>query len=230
MLSLLLAVGLASAAPARFETQPYFRPYAGLSAWGVNGQSQSVLAGGVEGGFQFFETRGPWPRITGVTRARFEAFIGSTTVSGQQLRVGAFGGPTWRRASISVGPDFFVDQYRINGVEVPAQGGVAAPLTGTVWNKRLMGWAGVQPAWYLGDREGVDWSEVDAPGLGDECAWFAGAGYRLNGIVVGVEGTVRTTSFGTNRSWGLTARVDPGNLAGKGKKGKGRGGRGRNRP
>jgi hypothetical protein len=65
-------------------------------------------------------------------------------------------------------------------------------------------YVGLEPAWLVGNnRPGVDWSETDAFGIGDEFAVLAGVGVRGEKLRLGLDAQRRTTSYGTDNQFGL---------------------------
>ena len=92
---------------------------------------------------------------------------------------------------MTVGPDFFYNQYQYGATTIPGTGGVSTPLTANARMKPFNVFAGIEPAWYFNDeRERRNWMTQDGlPGFGHEFAYFAGLGVAVGSWNIG--GTIR---------------------------------------
>jgi hypothetical protein len=222
------AVSLPAAAAPEWQTRTWVQPAAGANVFGANGDSVSAATIGARAGLDYWETGRGWPKIRGTTRVAFDYMITSQQASGWEARVGSFAGPTWKHVGLSVGPDFFINQWTFGGVTLPQAAGVSAPVIVNGQYEMLGAYAGVEPAWYFsGDREGADWDELGKPGIGDEFALLAGVSARVKSLTVGAHWRKNTTAYGENTSFGISANVTPPAITGSGggKKGGGKKGR-----
>ena len=83
------------------------------------------------------------------------------------------------------------------GVNIDDVIGISTPAPATVDLKVVNVTASITPSFYVsGDREGVDWSQEDFSGIGDELTYSVGAGVDLWVVGFGLSYTRRITSFG----------------------------------
>ena len=188
-------------------SRPYVRPIAGVSVWGGSGQQTTTIAtAGAEAGIVFREVGKPLPRWRVTPRVRGNLYSSSNGIAGYHARLGVQAGPWWKHVGISAGPDLYRDQLVIDKVKLDPVNGMAFPVMGLGRFGPVGVHAGVEPSWFLsGDRPGVDWSETDTFGFGDEFAYLAGANLRVQKMVVGVQWTRRITAFGEGTDWGFNA-------------------------
>ena len=141
-------------------------------------------------------------RYQGLTRAQYVQTWGQAT--GQDIRVGSFFGPWWRIVGFQVGPDVFYNTYDNPGVNVDDVVGISTRAAAVVDLKVVNVTASIAPSFYVsGDREGVNWSQEEFPGVGDELTYSVGAGVDLWLIGLGLSYTSHMTSFGNESRIGF---------------------------
>lgn len=188
-------------------TRPYIRPVGGVSVWGGSGQQTSTVAtAGAEAGIVYREVGKPLPRWTVTPRVRAQIYSTGAGVAGFHARAGVQAGPWWKHVGLSFGPDVYRDQLVVDRVKLDPVNGLAFPVMGLGRFGPIGAHVGVEPSWFLsGNRPGVDWSETDSFGFGDEFAYLAGASVRVQQMVLGVQWTRRITSQGEGTDWGFNA-------------------------
>jgi hypothetical protein len=190
-----------------WESRPFVRPVAGVSIWGGSGrQTTSIATAGGEAGIVYRQVGRPLPRWRVTPRVRAQLYTTSSGIAGYHARVGAQAGPWWKHVGLSAGPDLYRDQLIVDGVKLDPVNGLAMPVMGLGRLGPVGLHAGVEPSWFLsGERPGVDWSETDRFGFGDEFAYLAGASMKVQKMVVGVQWRRRITSAGEGTDWGFNA-------------------------
>lgn len=189
-----------------WKQRPYVNPMGGASSFS-NGRTQTTAAyAGTQAGLRYRQVGRPFPRIKGDLRLQGTYTWATGNVRGYELRLGNLIGPQWRHVGLQTGPDLFTNAYQYGDTQLPATSGLAWPAIATGRFKALSGYAGVEPAWYLTDnRAGVDWSATDAVGVGDEFSLLGGVGVQLDKLRVGLNARRRTTAYGTDNSFGVSA-------------------------
>ena len=146
-------------------------------------------------------------RYQGLTRAQYVQTWGPN-ISGQDIRLGSFIGPWWRIIGVQIGPDVFYNTYNNPGVDIDDVVGVSTRAAAVIDLKVVNVTASITPSFYVsGDREGVDWSQQEFPGVGDELMYSIGAGIDLWVIGFGVSYTSNTTSFGNESRVGFGVSI-----------------------
>jgi hypothetical protein len=188
-------------------SRPYVRPVAGVSVWGGSGrQTTSIATAGAEAGIVYRQVGKPLPRWRVNPRVRGQIYSTSGGIAGYHARVGAQAGPWWKHVGLSFGPDLYRDQLIVDQIKLDPVNGMAFPVMGLGRFGPIGVQAGVEPSWFLsGDRPGVDWSETDTFGFGDEFAYLAGANVKVQKMVFGVQWTRRITAVGEGTDWGFNA-------------------------
>jgi hypothetical protein len=192
-----------------YEHETFATPSAGLVTWNDGTTTTSSLSIGGQAGVNYWEIGGPLPRYQGTTRAALSYILGTNTatnnsLSGWEARIGSFYGPRWRKAALQAGPDLFHSQYRYGKAQLDPTTGLALPVTAYAWQKPFSVYAGLEPAWYLTDQEGTDWSEAELPGIGDEFSYKLGASMQVKGFRAGVDAVWRQTPYGVQSGYGLS--------------------------
>lgn len=205
-----------------WQSQPFVRPAVGASSWSSNGQTAAAATVGVRAGINYWEQGRKVPKLTGQARVAGDYLLSASDVSGWEVRVGNFIGPTWRHVGLSFGPDLFHNQYTVAGTVLAPVTGLAAPLIGSAQQGAVSAYVGLEPSWYMvGERPGVDWAEDDVPfGFGDEFRYLAGASVAISELRVGVNYQYRITSGGTESGFGLALGYNPPATTGKVRGGK----------
>ena len=188
-------------------SRPFIRPVAGVSVWGGSGQQTSTIAtAGAEAGIVYRQVGRPLPRWRVTPRVRAQIYSTGGGVAGFHARAGVQAGPWWKHVGLSFGPDLYRDQLVVDRIKLDPVNGMAFPVLGLGRLGPLGAHVGVEPSWFLsGDRPGVDWSETDRFGFGDEFAYLAGANLTVDKMVVGVQWTRRITAAGEGTDWGFNA-------------------------
>jgi hypothetical protein len=188
-------------------SRPYIRPVAGVSVWGGSSQQTSTIAtAGAEAGIVYRQVGRPLPRWRVTPRVRAQIYSSGVDMAGFHARTGVQAGPWWKHVGLSFGPDVYRDQLMIDRIKLDPVNGLAFPMMGLGRLGPVGAHVGVEPSWFLsGDRPGVDWSETDSFGFGDEFAYLAGANVRVQKMVVGVQWTRRITAAGEGTDWGFNA-------------------------
>jgi hypothetical protein len=188
-------------------SRPYVRPVAGVSVWGGSGgETHTVAAAGVEAGIVYREVHKPLPRWRVTPRVRGVMYSAGEGFAGLHLRGGVQAGPRWKYFGISSGPDLYRDQLITSGLTLDPVFGMAWPMLGLVRLGPVSAQAGVEPSWFLsGDRQSVNWSKTSTFGFGDEFAYLAGVGMRVQKMVVGVNWRKQITAMGEGTNWSVNA-------------------------
>lgn len=209
MMLALLAASAAWAAPENpdWDVKPFLRPEAGLSSWSSGQGSQTAVFLGAQAGLNVRQKTRQKPFIQGQTRIRGAQTFG-TGASGTDIRLGAFAGPSWGIFRLQAGPDVFWNRFTWGDIELAPTTGVAVPVMALAGLKVVALSAGVEPAFFLSsDRPGVDWSEVDGFGFGDEFTYFAAAGIDVVAARVNVSYSRTQTAFGAQQGIGVGLRL-----------------------
>lgn len=186
----------------------YMRPsLGGTSFTPETGDPVSVISMGGVGGIHYWERGRKYPKLRGHARVAGSYVMSGGPLSGFETRLGNFIGSTWGNFGVTVGPDFFYNQYQYGATTIPGTGGVSTPLTANARMKPFNVFAGIEPAWYFNDdRERRNWMTQDGlPGFGHEFAYFAGLGVAVGSWNIG--GTIRhsMTAYGEENSFGVSA-------------------------
>ncbi len=192
-----------------WRTRPYLQPVGGATSFSNGRTTTSSMYLGGQAGLLYRQVHKPFPRIKGNARVMGTYTFNSDDVRGTELRLGNFIGPQWKHVGVQTGPDLFRSAYQFGDTTLAPTAGLAWPaiLTGRVQQFSVYG--GAEPAWYVGDtRPGVDWSNTNAVGIGDEFSWLAGAGLQLGKVRVGVDYRRRTTAFGTDSVVGANVSMN----------------------
>ncbi len=224
----LSGTALAGKGDPEWTTQAFVRPAAGMSSWTSGDTTVAAVTLGARAGMNYWQSGGrQLPRWQGQARVAGDYLMSAGDVSGWEVRVGNFVGPTWKHVGLSIGPDLFHNRYTIAGVELAPVTGIATPVivSGMVDNFSVYG--GIEPSWYIvGEREGADWQDPENPfGFGDEFRYLAGANVQVGDFSVGVNYQYRITSGGNESGFGVSGRYSPppktrGSKGKKGKKGR----------
>lgn len=187
-----------------WKKEVYAAPSAGLTTWNDGTTTSTAASVGAEAGVHYWQVHKPLPRWQGTTRVAGDYIMGSNNVSGYDVRLGSFIGPSWKYAGIQFGPDVYHNQYRYGTTELPPTTGVSVPVTATGWFDPVTVYAGIAPSWFLSsERESVNWGEADSLGFGDEFSIRAGASLRVDKLRVGVDFVRTETAYGTQQGYGL---------------------------
>jgi len=123
------------------------------------------------------------------------SYLQGGNVSGFETHVGNQIGVRRKMWGVSGGLEGFYEQQNFASGDAylaPAWG-LRTPVTTTVGPKRMFGYVGVAPAWFLNDARAAAPEAV----LGDEFEWSVGAGGRFKGMSGTVGLTTRQTAAGT---------------------------------
>jgi hypothetical protein len=203
MLTLLFVIN-ANAKEPSWGSEPYLRPQAGLSAWaGSGGGTSTALNLGAVGGMYYWQNASRSPILQGQARASGVKVFGSG-VSGTDVHVGNFIGPSWSSLMLQTGPDVFWNEYQWGATELAPTLGLGWPLVASTGLGALEISAGVEPAWFISSqRPSVDWSEASVPGFGDEFTYTAGGGVSLDPMRLSVSYRYTVTAFGAQKGLGV---------------------------
>ena len=207
LLTLLLAPS-AQADENRWGSEPYLRPQAGLSAWaGSGGGASTAVNLGAVGGLYYWQEQASSPLLQGQARVRGLKVVGSG-VSGTDVRIGNFIGPSWSVLLLQTGPDVFWNEYQWGATELAPTLGVGWPLTAATGLGMLSVNAGVEPAWFISSaRPSVDWDSESVPGIGDEFTYAVGGGLSLDVLRLSLSYRHTITAFGAQKGLGVGVKV-----------------------
>jgi hypothetical protein len=190
----------ALAAESAWEVEPYWRPVAGVSAYSTGSGTWVGARMGALGGLHYW--RSP---LAGRTRAVGAWTTGSSGLSGLELRLGSFLGPSKQYWGAEAGLDLFWDRVTLNGSDLlPGSAGVDVPLNLHFGLPEIYGLAGVGTAFLFAPERRVDWSETDAFGFGHEFGWQLGAGTRLGGVGAALTYSHRVVVSGVHSGWSVS--------------------------
>jgi hypothetical protein len=191
---------LARAAEPDWTAEPYWRPVAGVSAYSNGSGTWAGARLGAEGGVRYW--RSP---LSGRSRAQGSWITGSGGLSGLELRLGSFMGPSRKYWSAQSGLDLFWDRVTLNGSELlPGSAGVDLPLDLRFGLPEIYGLAGVSTAYLFASERRVDWSAVDAFGFGHEFGWRLGAGTNLGKLGAALTYSHRVLASGVHSGWSVS--------------------------
>ena len=99
----------------------YMRPsLGGTSFTPETGDPVSVISMGGVGGIHYWERGRKYPKLRGHARVAGSYVMSGGPLSGFETRLGNFIGPTWGNVGVTVGPDFFYNQYQYGPTTIPA--------------------------------------------------------------------------------------------------------------
>jgi len=207
MLNLLLVLN-AEAQDETWGTEPYLRPQAGLSAWaGASGATSTALNLGAVGGLYYWQNESRSPIVQGQARARGLKVFGNG-VSGTDIRVGNFVGPSWSSLMVQTGPDIFWNEYQWGATELAPTVGVGLPLVASTGLGPISINAGIEPAWFIvSERPSVDWDTESMTGFGDEFTYSAGGGVNIDPMRLTVNYRYTVTAFGGQKGLGVGLKI-----------------------
>ena len=203
-----LLTNTAQAEGPRWGSEPYLRPQAGLSAWaGASGSTSSAVNLGAVGGLYYWQEQTRSPLLQGQARLRGLKVFGSG-VSGTDVRIGNFIGPSWSVLLLQTGPDVFWNEYQWGATDLAPSLGVGWPLTAATGLGVMSLNAGIEPAWFISSaRPSVDWSSQSAPGFGDEFTYAVGGGLALDAMRVSLSYRHTITAFGAQKGLGVGLKI-----------------------
>lgn len=173
--------------------RPGLEPAVGAVLFGGGG----LLALGAEGSVPFAQETQDAFRWGGRARVVGQVLVGPDLFNGYAARLGVFAGPSAGPARLRVGPDFFLNQFVFGTLDADPFSGIGMPLTLSLGGDAVGIYGGVEPAWYVsGGWPGVDWSNEDLFGFGDEFTYKVGAHVSTKSLGLGLGYTHRITSFG----------------------------------
>ena len=165
-----------------------------------SGGVTGLVALGAQASLPFYQDSQETIRWGGNARAVGQVLLGPDLYNGYAARLGVFAGPSAGPARLRVGPDFFINQYVLSGVNADPFSGVGLPLTLFLTGGSAGIYGGVEPAWYIsGGWPGVDWSSEDIFGFGDEFTYRVGANVSTSKLSLGLGYNHRITAFGVQR-------------------------------
>jgi hypothetical protein len=165
-----------------------------------DGGMTGLVALGAQASLPFGQETQETVKWGGSVRAVGQVLVGPDLYNGYAARLGAFVGPSAGPARLRVGPDFFINQYVLAGLDTDPFSGIGLPLTLSLSGKGAGIYGGVEPAWYTsGGWPAVDWSNEDIFGFGDEFAYKVGGNISTSSFGLGLGYTHRITSFGVQR-------------------------------
>jgi hypothetical protein len=165
-----------------------------------SGGITGLLALGAEAYLPFYQETDETLRWGGKARVVGQVLVGPDFYNGYAARVGVFAGPSAGPARLRVGPDFFINQYVLSGVDSDPFSGVGIPLTLSLTGGSAGIYGGVEPAWYMsGGWPVVDWGSEDIFGFGDEFTYRVGANVSTSSFGLGLGYTHRITYYGVQR-------------------------------
>lgn len=146
--------------------------------------------------------------IVGNARVSGQYFLGSSKSSGAEVQGGVFAGPQWEILRLTLGPNVFWSRFQYGSLSLDPVTGVGVPVIASADAKVVYAYGGLEPSWFVsGDRPGVDWSEEDGFGFGDEYAWLAGGGVNVGPIGLGINWSRRATAIGPQQGVGFSVRL-----------------------
>ncbi len=184
----------------KWTPKPYFRPILGFSSVVT---SSSVYTGaqlGATAGLTYW--RAP---LMGRTRVLAAYYIGTSKVSGAELRLGTFMGPHFKLAGAEAGIDVFWDRFLQDGDELLAPSvGIDFPVNVQLGPEVIYVMAGVCTAIMFNEERRVDWDDRDAFGFGHEFGWQLGLGAKLGKVRAAAVYSQRQVVAGTRRGLGVS--------------------------
>lgn len=207
MLTLMLVISAKAEDPG-WGSETYLRPQAGVSAWAGSGGGTSTAANvGAVGGMYYWQNESRSPIIQGQARARGTKVFGSG-VTGTDIHVGNFIGPSWSSLMLQTGPDVFWNEYQFGATTLAPTLGLGWPLMASTGLGSVSVSAGVEPAWFISsDRPSVDWSSQSVPGFGDEFTYTAGAGVSIDPARLSLSYRHTVTAFGAQKGLGVGLKI-----------------------
>jgi hypothetical protein len=185
----------------------YARPMvAGSSFTGPDGETQTALGIGGEGGIRYWEVNKAFPRLRGRTRGTIE-YIMSLGTTGMAVKAGSFMGPAWKNFALESGLDLSWDRYEWGDVTMEPTIGAGIPVIASAGIKGISVYAGLQPTWVNNEDREVDWSETDEFGFGDEFSTFLGGSIAIDDMSLTIGYTRRVTVFGVQQGYGVSANI-----------------------
>jgi hypothetical protein len=146
--------------------------------------------------------------IVGNARVSGQYFLGSSKSSGAEVQGGVFAGPQREILRLTLGPNVFWSRFQYGSLALDPVTGVGVPVIASADAKVVYAYGGLEPSWFVsGDRPGVDWSEEDGFGFGDEYAWLAGGGVNVGPIGLGINWSRRATAIGPQQGVGFSVRL-----------------------
>ncbi len=207
MLTLMLVLS-AMAGDQSWGTESYLRPQGGLSAWaGSSGGATTALNVGAVGGMYYWQNASRAPIIQGQARALGAKVFGSG-VSGTDIHVGNFIGPSWSALMLQTGPDVFWNEYQFGATTLAPTLGLGWPLMASTGLEAVSLSAGIEPAWFISsERPSVDWSSQSLPGFGDEFTYSVGAGISVSPARLSLSYRHTITAFGAQKGLGVGLKL-----------------------
>lgn len=185
----------------------YARPMlAGSSFTTPDGETNTALGIGGEGGLRYWEVNKPFPRLRGRTRATVE-YMMSVGTTGMGVKAGSFLGPAWKNFALESGLDVSWDRYEWGDVRMDPTIGAGIPLIASAGVKGLSVYAGLQPSWVNNEARVVDWSETEEFGFGHEFSTFVGGAIGIDDMSLSIGYSRRVTVFGIQQGYGISANI-----------------------
>ncbi|MFT5679347.1 MAG: hypothetical protein ACI8RZ_000251 [Myxococcota bacterium] len=207
MLTLVLVLS-AIAEEASWASEAYLRPQGGVSAWaGTGGGTSTALNVGAVAGMYYWQNESRSPILQGQARASGAKVFGSG-VTGTDLHIGNFIGPSWSSLMLQTGPDFFWNEYQFGATTLAPTLGLGWPLTASTGLGAVSVNAGVEPAWFISSqRPSVDWDSQSVPGFGDEFTYTVGGGVSIDPARLSLSYRYTVTAFGAQKGLGVGLKI-----------------------
>ena len=207
MLSLLLFMS-ADAEPAEWGSESYLRPQAGLSSWaGDAGGTGTAVNLGANAGMYYWQNESRSPILQGQARINGLKVFGGG-VSGTDLRVGNFIGPSWSILMLQTGPDLYWNEYQWGTTTLDPTLGLGWPLVASTGLNAVSVYAGVEPAWFLSSqRPSVSWDGQPMPGIGDEFTYSVGGALTAAAMRLSFNYRYTLTAFGAQTGLGFGLKI-----------------------
>jgi hypothetical protein len=189
--------------------RPQVRPLVGANVFAPAGGDPIALIGvGAAATVPARMDRAGPVDIVGNARVSGQYFLGSSKSNGAEVQAGVFAGPQWQVLRLTLGPNVFWSRFQYGALSLDPVSGVGVPVIASANAKVVYAYGGLEPSWFVsGSRPGVDWSEADGFGFGDEYAWLAGGGINAGPIGLGVNWSRRATAFGPQQGVGFSVRL-----------------------
>jgi len=193
----------------------YWQPSAGATVYSSgDGGTRSAFFLGAQAGYKYTYKNTPDPKWSGRTRVSGNYILPTGGLSGIDLHLGSFIGPSWNNlVGVQFGPDLFWNQLITDepNTELEPTTGLEFPVSASLKLDPLTLSAGVAPAWVSNEARRVDWDDPmydDAlPGFGHEFSYHVGAGIGLGGFNVSVGYSYRITAGGVQQGFSAGARL-----------------------